>query len=122
MLKISDDNFISNGKKRNNNLKIEGNGDYFETNSNSVYINDEQLIENLSTSFDQYLEENYNKRHGKSKSYHELETRQKRTKLNILTSQIICECIPDNYDFNSYQIKNKDIRAKVIYIFLDIRI
>ena len=41
MLKISDDNFISNGKKRNNNLKIEGNGDYFETNSNSVYINDE---------------------------------------------------------------------------------
>ena len=67
ILKRSHDNDITNGQTMNKNLNMEYNGDYFETISNSEYINDESLIKNLSTSFDRYLEENYKKRNGNSK-------------------------------------------------------
>ena len=67
-------------------------------------------VEFISTSFDRKLEYQMQLKHGNWKLYHNLNERQKRTRLNILTSQIIGECLEKHDENNLSSAINKHVK------------
>ena len=56
------------------------------------------MVNSNETSFEYYMKDLLISKHGNWKTYHDLCTRQKVTRLNNLASQLISECVPKDYN------------------------